>query len=106
MNEMPSIVVAAVSFLEHCRYVRYPTEREYAEAVALSKAEAKIEAEALEVLRLYFTEERTYNEPDSCSEQWDESSYTGLDPEIQKQIVFVEEKERDERPTNQPRLED
>jgi len=102
MNEVPAIVVAAGAILEHFRYVQYPSEREYAEAVALSTKEAKVRDAALEVMRLYFTEEKSYNEHcDEIEETELPGGWEVVDP-----IDFTKEKERDERPTDQPRMDD
>ena len=101
MNDIPAIVVAAGIFLEHCRYVQYPNEREYAEAIVLSKKEATVQEAALEVMRLYFKEERAYNEPDEIDEPEPSRGWQVVDP-----VGFVKEKERDEQPTKQPRRED
>ncbi len=94
MIEIPGIVIAAQVFLDHCRALT-ETSGEYTQTVPeLSKMEEKVRATALEVLRLYFTEEKAYN-PLSAT----------AGTKVRAFIDLLREAEIDERLTDQSRLE-
>jgi len=96
MSDAPAVVMVALAFLEHCRFLQEVEDETISVPRDLPSSDKKVREEALKVLRVYFKSPKAYNAP--APNPWL--------PVDGGHVVFVRSEERDERPANQPRLED